>query len=121
MEQLGFFALGLVTATLAVVVGVGGGVVYVPALTTLFGFAQREAQGTSLSVIAPAALIATVANHRAGRVNWTVAIGVAVGAVIGAVGGSQVAQRLDETVLQRLFATLLVVTAVRMVLRARNA
>jgi uncharacterized membrane protein YfcA len=120
MEQLGFVILGMLTSTMAVVVGIGGGIVYVPALTTVFGFAQREAQGTSLSVIAPAALVATIANSRADRVKWSIAIGVAAGAVIGAIGGSQVAQRLDETVLERLFALLLFLTAARMVLRLRR-
>lgn len=120
MEELALVALGLVTSTLAVVVGVGGGIVYVPALTTLFDFAQKDAQGTSLSVIAPAAVIATIANSRHGRVAWPIAIGVAVGAVVGAVGGSQVAQRLDDAVLRRLFAALLIITAVRMLVRIRH-
>ena len=115
--EIGYVLLGLVTGTLAVVVGVGGGIVYVPALTTLFDFAQKDAQGTSLSVIAPAAVIATIANSRAGRVVWRVAAFLAIGAFVGAIGGSRLAQNLDEAVLRRLFAALLFITAVRMVRR----
>ncbi len=120
MTELGLFIVGLITGTIAVVVGVGGGVMYVPALVTFFGFAQKDASGTSLAVIAPAAVIATVANSRAGRVAWRVVIGVGIGALVGAIGGSQLAQRLDDTVLRRMFAVLLIVTAARMLLRLRS-
>jgi len=116
--EIGFVLLGLVTGTIAVVVGVGGGVIYVPALATLFEFSQKDAQGTSLSVIAPAAVIATIANGRAGRVAWRVGGLIAVGAFVGAIGGSQLAKQLDDTVLKRLFAALLIITAARMVRRA---
>ncbi|MDH3730428.1 MAG: sulfite exporter TauE/SafE family protein [Acidimicrobiia bacterium] len=119
MTELGLFVLGLVAGTTAVVIGLGGGVIYVPALTALFGFAQKDASGTSLAVIAPAALIATIANGRAGRVAWRVAIGVAAGALVGAIAGSQVAQSLDDKVLRRMFAVLLIFTAIRMLRQLR--
>jgi uncharacterized membrane protein YfcA len=119
VTEIGFVLLGVVTGTLAVIVGVGGGIIYVPALTAIFEFAQKDAQGTSVAVVAPAALIATVANNRAGWVRWPVALSVATGAVIGAVGGAEVAKRLDDTLLRRLFAVLLVITAVRMIMRSR--
>lgn len=121
MTELGLFVLGLTAGTIAVVVGVGGGIMYVPALVTFFGFTQKDASGTSLAVIAPAAVIATVTNSRAGRVAWQVVIGVSLGAVVGAIAGSQIAQRLDDAVLRRMFAVLLIITAVRMLLRIRSA
>jgi uncharacterized membrane protein YfcA len=121
VTEIGFVLLGLATATMAVAVGVGGGIVYVPALTFLFDFAQKDAQGTSVAVIAPASLIATAINHQAGWVRWPVAFSLAIGAVIGAVGGAEVAKRLDDTLLRRLFAVLLVVTATRMILRSRDS
>lgn len=120
MIEVGFVLLGAVTATLAVAVGVGGGIIYVPALVAFFDFAQKDAQGTSVAVIAPASLIATVINHRAGWVEWQVAFSLAIGAVIGAVGGAEVAKQLDDKVLRRLFAVLLVVTAARLFLRNRS-
>lgn len=120
MTEIGYVVLGLVTATVAVSVGVGGGVIYVPALTFLFDFAQKDAQGTSVAVIAPASLIATAINHQAGWVRWPVAFSLAVGSVIGAVGGAELAKRLDDTLLRRLFAMLLVITAARMIMRSRS-
>ena len=116
--EIGYVLLGLGTGTIAVVVGVGGGVIYVPALTTLFDFTQKDAQGTSLSVIAPAAVVATIANSQAGRVAWRIGGIIAVGAFVGAIGGSRLAQSLDEEILRRMFAALLIITAVRMMRRA---
>ncbi len=109
--------IGLSTGALATVLGVGGGIIFVPTLVALFDFSQKVAQGTSLAVIAPTALIATFVSARAGQVSWPAALPMAVGAVVGAVAGSQAAQRLDDAVLRRLFAVLLVIVALRMLWR----
>lgn len=121
MTEVGYVIVGFVTATLSVTVGVGGGIVYVPVLTTFFDFAQKDAQGTSVAVIAPAALIATAINARRDWVQWRVVLIVSIGAVVGALGGAAAAQQLDDTVLRRLFAALLVATAARMLLRRRSS
>ena len=121
MTALGLIVLGLVAGSLAATLGLGGGIIYVPALVTVFGFSQHVAQGTSLAIIAPTALIGAITHARAGRVDWRVAAWVAAGALVGALAGSQVALGLDETVLRRLFAVILVVVAFRMLARTRSS
>lgn len=117
MTFIALIALGLVAGAIAASLGIGGGIIFVPALVTLFGFVQQEAQGTSLAIIVPTALVGTLAHARAGRVDWRAGAIVAVGAALGALGGSRLALSLDETLLKRLFAVFLVLIAVRMLLR----
>lgn len=120
MTVLGLIALGLGSGAIAASLGIGGGVIYVPALVTFFELTQQTGQGTSLAIMVPTALVATIANARRGRIEWRTAGLVAIGAAAGAFGGSRLALSLDETVLKRLFAGLLVVVALRMLRRTRR-
>ncbi|MBT8216080.1 MAG: sulfite exporter TauE/SafE family protein [Acidimicrobiia bacterium] len=111
------FGAGMLSATL----GVGGGVVFVPALVTLAGLEQQAAQGTSLAVILPTVLIGTTVHARAGRIDWPVGALAGAGGILGGLVGAQVALGLPADVLSRLFAGFLVVMAVRMLPRTRAA
>ena len=106
--------VGLVSGIVAATLGVGGGIIFVPSLAVLFGFAQHVAQGTSLAIIVPTAIVGTVVHARRGRVKWPVAIQVAAGGILGGLTGSAAALALDPALLRRLFAALLVFVAIRM-------
>ena len=114
IELLGFVALGLGTGILASTLGIGGGIIFVPSLVVFFGFEQHVAQGTSLAVILPTAIVGAYLHARRGRVDWRVAALVAAGGVVGGLAGAAAALALDPDLLRRLFAALLVVIAVRM-------
>lgn len=118
-ELAGLAAVGLGAGFLAGLLGIGGGVVMVPAMVLLFGFDQHVAQGTSLLVIIPAALTGSYTHHRNGRLVLRDAALLAAGGVVGAVIGSVFALSLEETVLRRLFAAFIIVTALRMLLPKR--
>jgi uncharacterized membrane protein YfcA len=118
VEALGLIALGLFAGFLAATLGIGGGIIFVPAFASLFAFSQLDAQGTSLAIIVPTALIATIGHARAGRVVWKVAAVTGLAGVGGAILGSLLAFELDEQVLRRVFAVVLVILAVRMAIRA---
>jgi hypothetical protein len=118
MTVIGLIVLGLVAGAFAAALGVGGGVIFVPSLVVIFSFTQHTAQGTSLAVVVPTAIVGAMVHTRAGRVDWKLALRIAVGGVIGAVTGSRTALALDGAVLRRLFAGLLVVMAGRMLLRS---
>ena len=81
-------AIGLAAGFLAGLLGIGGGILIVPALVLLLGFDQHLAQGTSLVVIIPAALAGSWTHYRRGRLDLRVAAFVAVGGVLGAAIGS---------------------------------
>jgi len=112
--------VGLLAGVLAGMFGVGGGILFVPALLAL-GLGPHEAIGTSLLAIIPAVAAGTWRNAGAGTVRWRVASLVGVAAVISAQLGVVAAEALPPHVLKRLFAVLLVGVAAQIALRARRA
>ena len=118
MTILGLVVLGLAAGAFAASLGVGGGVIFVPALVVFFSFVQQDAQGTSLAVILPTTIVGTIVHHRHGRVVWEKAIPIGMGGIVGAVLGSRIALALDPAVLRRLFATLLMVLVIRLLVRS---
>lgn len=118
MEIVGLVLLGLFAGTLASTLGVGGGIIFVPVLTSVFVFGQLEAQGTSLAIILPTAIIGTLTHARAGRVVWNVAYVTGGLGIVFALVGAQLAQAMDEAILSKVFAVVLAVLAIRMARRA---
>jgi len=121
LEGLGFVTIGLAAGTLAAMLGIGGGVVFVPALVTLFGFVQHEAQATSLAVIVPTTAVAAWVHSRAGRVDWPRALALGAGGLVGGALGAWSALAVDGLILQRSFAAILLFVAYRMLQRAKAA
>ncbi len=117
---LALLAIGLSAGFLAGLLGIGGGILIVPALVLLLGFDQHVAQGTSLLVIIPAALAGSLTHYRRGRLVVRDAAMVAAGGIIGAAIGSLSALSIDDQLLQRLFAVVLLVVAARMLLTKRS-
>jgi len=118
LEIAALITLGLLAGALAAALGLGGGVIFVPSLVVLFGFEQHIAQGTSLAVIFPTAIVATVAHARMGSVRWRLSIPIGLAGIAGAVLGARVALQLDADLLRRLFGVFLVLLAARMAWRA---
>lgn len=114
-------AVGLATGVLSALLGVGGGVVMVPAMVVIAGFSQHTAEGTSLVVIIPTALVGAWRHTRHGYTRWRVGLTVGAGGLAGGVLGGVAAQRLPADVLQAAFAVLLVVAGVQLVRRSRGA
>jgi uncharacterized protein len=111
--------LGLAAGVLAGLFGVGGGLLFVPALVAL-GLDQHDAIGTSLLAIIPTVLVGTWRQSRYGNVRWRAAAILGVTAAAAAQGGVLLAQALSETTLRRLFAGVLALVAVQLALRARR-
>ncbi|MDX6629406.1 MAG: uncharacterized protein QOH00_1652 [Gaiellales bacterium] len=111
-------ALGLAGGTLAGLFGVGGGIVFVPALTLGLGLSQLSAEATSLAAIVPVVAVGSYRQHRSGLVDWSSAGIIGLCSLIGVLAGAEVALRLPETTLRRAFALFLVVAALQMALRA---
>ena len=115
----GLLVLGLAAGVLSAVMGVGGGVIMVPAMVLLFGFGQHVAEGTSLLVIVPTAITGAWRHTRNGYTDWRLGLLLGLGGILGGLLGAQIALALSAQWLQRLFALLLVVTGVRLLRRAR--
>lgn len=103
--------IGVLTGVLAGLLGIGGGVVMVPAMVVLFSMDPVTAKGTSVAVIVPTAIVGTIRNHAFRNADLRIAAAVGGAGVASAVVGSIVSTRLSETVATTMFALLLVVVA----------
>ena len=113
-------AVGLVTGILAGLLGVGGGIVMVPAMILLFGIPPVVAKGTSAAVIVPTAVIGTWRNRTMGNADLRAAGVIGVAGIVTAALGATIADKMSDTLSNVLFATLLVVVAVRLLLQLRR-
>ncbi len=118
---VGLILVGIVAGSVAASLGIGGGIIYVPALVTVFSLAQHEAQGTSLALIIPTTIVATIVHSRAGRVDWRISGLLAIGAVGGGFLGAQAALALEAPVLRKMFGVMVAITALRMLHQTRQA
>ena len=109
--------LGAAAGLLAGFFGVGGGILFVPTLALVLGLSQLEAEATSLAAILPAVVAGALQQQRYGNVRWRAAAIVGVASVAGIEAGVRVAQALDEDVLRRLFALLVLAVAAQLAIR----
>ena len=116
---VGYIVVGAVAGGLSAIMGVGGGVILVPAMVLLFGFGQHIAQGTSLLIIIPTAIIGAVRHTRHGYTQWRLGLILGLGGVVGASAGAAIALQLDGELLRRLFGIFLLITGVRLLLSTR--
>lgn len=111
---VGLLILGVGAGVLSGMFGIGGGVVIVPVLATLFGFALREAIATSLgALMMPVALLAVIAYYRAGLLRVATAVFVSFGLIVGGVLGAQIQDALSLDNLQVLYGIFLLYNAWR--------
>jgi uncharacterized membrane protein YfcA len=113
----GVLAVGLVAGIVSGLLGVGGGIVMVPALVFLLGRDQHVAQGVSLAVIIPVSISGALIHARKGNVIATLAFWLSVGAVIGATVVGTAVQRCSSESLRTLFGVFLLIMGVTMVAR----
>ncbi len=100
------------------IVGVGGGVLFVPALTIFIGMTQVEAESTSLLMIVIVALIGSIRQNSYGNVNVRNALVIGALSPLGVLIGVGVANNVSERVLQLSFAALALFIAYRLIARA---
>ena len=89
-------ALGLAGGTLAGLFGVGGGIVFVPALTLGLGLSQLSAEATSLAAIVPVVVVGSYRQHRSGLVDWSSAGIIGACSLVGVLAAVQMAVRASR-------------------------
>jgi uncharacterized protein len=101
--------VGVVVGMFSGVVGIGGGILFVPALVWILGMNQHRAQGTSLgALLAPVGIFAFIEYYRNGQADIRVAALLGAGFLVGAYFGAVGAQALSELWLRRIFAVTLI-------------
>jgi uncharacterized membrane protein YfcA len=107
--------LGFAIGVLSGIIGIGGGVILIPALVWLLGMSQRKAQGTSLAaLLLPVGIFAFWTYYREGNADLRVGLLVAAGFAVGGLFGGLGAQYISELWLRRIFAITLISLGARM-------
>ena len=107
--------IGVFAGILSGFVGVGGGIIIVPALVFFLGYTQHMAQGTSLTLmLPPIGLLAFYNYHKSGNTNIYAACIIAVAFVLGAYAGSKLAISLDQKVVKKVFGGIMMLAAVKL-------
>ena len=108
-------AIGVLSGLLSGLVGIGGGIVIVPALVLFVGFSQKLAQGTSLGILLlPVGILAVMQFYKAGFVDVKTVWYVALGFILGGYFGSKIALSLSQDTVKKVFAVFLILISLKM-------
>lgn len=120
MTNIFILLVGIGVGIVSGLIGLGGGIFIIPALTMGFGMSQHKAQGTSLgALLAPIGLLAFIEYYKAGNVDLKAAALIAVGFLVGGYFGGRWAQMISDSVLRKGFAVLLIVLGIRMLVQGK--
>jgi uncharacterized protein len=109
--------VGLIAGMLSGLVGIGGGIIIVPALVYFMGVSQHEAQGTSLAVLLlPVGVFAVYNYYKAGYVDIKTTLIIASTFLIGGYIGSKIAVSIDQNMVKKIFGVFLLLVAFKMIL-----
>ncbi|HEY1937572.1 MAG TPA: sulfite exporter TauE/SafE family protein [Candidatus Angelobacter sp.] len=112
-----YMLLGLVVGVFSGIVGIGGGILIIPALVYLFHMNQHKAQGTSLTaLLLPIGALAFWEYYKAGNVDIKAGLLIALGFFVGGYFGGLWAQHISEIALRRVFGILVTIIGVRLLL-----
>jgi hypothetical protein len=115
-DILPLLLLGVLAGLFSGLIGLGGGIIIVPALVLLFGMTQHQAQGTTLALLVPPiGLLAAWVYYRQGYVNLKVAAIICAGFVLGSFIGARFATGLSDEVLQKVFGVALLGIGIKMI------
>ena len=109
--------IGVITGVMAGMLGVGGGIVVIPALVMIMGLSQQTAQGTSLAMMLPPIGILAVYNYyKAGHVDFRFAILLAIAFIAGSYFGSKIAITIPQALMKKIFGGVLFLVSIKMLL-----
>lgn len=109
--------IGIVAGVLSGFVGIGGGVIIVPALVFFLGLTQHEAQGTSLALMLPPIGALAVWNyHKSGNINVKYALIIAVCFIVGGYLGSKISLSIAPEKVKKIFGIFMLFVALKLIL-----
>ncbi|MEI6575878.1 MAG: sulfite exporter TauE/SafE family protein [Bacteroidota bacterium] len=110
--------IGLLAGVFGGMVGLGGGVIMIPAMIYLLGMTQHEAQGTSLAVmLPPVGMLAVMNYYKAGQINLKYAMVIAAAFIIGGYFGSKLALNIPVSLMKKIFGFVLIGIAIQMMIK----
>ncbi len=118
MDEVFAALFGLAGGLVGGLLGVGGGVLFVPGLTIFMGASQVEAEATSLLAIVPVAILGTWRQRRYGNVRLADGIAIGLLSVVGVAIGVLISNAVSQRTLELAFAVLVIAIAVQLIVRA---
>lgn len=116
-EVLLFLIIGLAAGVLSGLIGIGGGILIVPALIFIFGMDQHQAQGTTLAMmVPPIGILAAWTYYKSGHVDIKVAGMLCIGFFFGGLLGARAANLISSPVLEKIFGVALLLISLKMIL-----
>ena len=107
--------IGAAAGMLGGLVGIGGGIIIVPALIYFLGKSQLQAQGISLALIMfPVGILGVMQYYKQGHVDFSIVLILAIGFIVGSFLGSKIAMDLPQDIIRKIFACLLILVAIKM-------
>ncbi|MGB4776098.1 MAG: sulfite exporter TauE/SafE family protein [Daejeonella sp.] len=107
--------IGIVAGALSGLIGIGGGIIIIPALVFMLGFSQQMAQGTTLALmVPPIGLLAAWSYYKDGFVDIRAALLICAGFVLGSYFGAKFATSIPEDTLKKIFSVILFLVAIKM-------
>ncbi len=114
-EIIVLLIVGLLAGFLSGMVGVGGGIIIVPALVYFLSFSQQQAQGTSLFLLLlPTGIFAVMNYYKADFVDYKAALIIATTFLLGGYLGSKLAISIDQNLVKKIFAGFVVLVGLKM-------
>jgi len=107
--------IGVASGMLSGFVGVGGGLIIVPALVLFLEFSQKMAQGTSLAILLlPVGILAVMEYYKHGYIDIKIALIISAGFIVGGFVGSKIALVLPQDTIKKVFAIFMLIVAIKM-------
>ena len=114
--------VGIAAGMLSGLVGVGNGIIIVPALVFFLGFSQKMAQGTSLGILLlPVGILGLIQYYKQGYVDLKVVLIISLAFLFGSYFGSKIALRLPQDTIRKIFAVFMILIAIKLLFFDKKA
>lgn len=108
--------IGLFAGVLSGMIGVGGGIIIVPALIYFLGLSQLEAQGTSLALmLPPIGILGAMNYYKTGNLDWKYASVIAITFIVGGYFGSKISLNIPQEIVKKIFGGVMMFVAIKMI------
>ena len=114
-NKVKLIVIGLITGLINGLFGSGGGIIVVPALIFLLGMDDYKAHATAISIILPLSIISTIIYFSNSSIPFKIALPVTIGGVVGSYIGAKTLNKIPVNILRKIFDSVIVYTAVRMI------
>ncbi len=113
-EILILVIIGIVAGAVSGLVGIGGGVIIIPALVIILGLSQKLAQGTTLALmLPPISIFAVIEYHKKGFIDYKIVAFICLGFLIGSFFGGKFAMSIPSHILKKIFAVFILILSVK--------